>query len=262
MARVRQGPAGALLEQSRAVSDWLRSRPTADFERPSVLPGWTVRRLTGHLVMFHEAMPAVLAQATRQRPHPIADYVQHYRPNAEQITALTEAATGADSGPGLLDRLDAAIESLTVATGPDRTLPTVVVAPRGPLTAEDFLATRIIEVVVHADDLSRSLPDAEPVTLHRGALARCSRALVGILADRHPGRSVEVRIPPYAAVQCAIGDPGPTHTRGTPPNVVETDAVTFLRLATGRTPWPAAVATGKIHASGLRADLTTVLPLL
>jgi hypothetical protein len=83
-----------------------------------------------------------------------------------------------------------------------------------------------------------------------------------MLADAHPGRSVEVRIPPYAAVQCGVGDPGPTHTRGTPPNVVETDAVTFLRLATGRADWPATVGSGAVHASGLRADLSSALPVL
>ncbi len=262
MARVRQGSAETLLEQSRTVSNWLRGRPAEDFDHPSMLPGWDVRRLAGHLVMVHQGIAPVLARPTRQRPHTLADYVQHYRPNADQIAALTELATGPDSGAELVDRLDAVLETLSVELGPTGGLPSAVVAPYGSLTGEDFIATRIIEVVVHADDLSRSLPEAEPVTLHRGALARCSRALVAILADRHPGRSVEVRIPPYAAVQCAIGDPGPTHTRGTPPNVVETDAVTFLRLATGRTPWPAAVATGKIHASGLRADLTSVLPLL
>jgi hypothetical protein len=69
-------------------------------------------------------------------------------------------------------------------------------------------------------------------------------------------------VPPYAAVQCAISDPGPTHTRGTPPNVVETDPLTFLRLATGRIRWTDAVADGTVHASGLRADLSAVLPLL
>ena len=72
---------------------------------------------------------------------------------------------------------------------------------------------------------------------------------------------MEVRIPPYAAVQCGLGDPGPTHTRGTPPNVVETDAVTFLRLATGRLPGRRRAA-GQVHASGFRADLSSALPLL
>ena len=115
---------------------------------------------------------------------------------------------------------------------------------RGPTTIEDYLATRIVELVVRTDDLNRSLPEAAPAELHRSALSRCTRTLAGILAGQHPGRSVEVRVPPYAAIQCAITDPGPTHTRGTPPNVVETDPLTFLRLATGRITWVDAVANG------------------
>jgi hypothetical protein len=138
----------------------------------------------------------------------------------------------------------------------------VITTPRGPTTIEDFLATRIVELVVHTDDLNRSVPEIAPAVLQRSALARCTRALATILAGRHPGRSVEVRVPPYAAVQCAIGDPGPTHTRGTPPNVVETDPLTFLRLATGRVSWADALSNGSIHASGLRADLAPLLPLL
>ena len=69
-------------------------------------------------------------------------------------------------------------------------------------------------------------------------------------------------MPPYAAVQCGVGDPGPTHTRGTPPNVVECAPLTFLRLATGRLGWSDAVEAGDVHASGLRADLSAALPVL
>lgn len=78
------------------------------------------------------------------------------------------------------------------------------------------------------------------------------------LAARHPGRSVEVRVPPHGAVQCIEG---PTHKRGTPPNVLETDAATWLQLVTGETQWSAAVAAGSVRASGLRADLSEHLPL-
>jgi hypothetical protein len=78
------------------------------------------------------------------------------------------------------------------------------------------------------------------------------------LAQQVPGRSVEVRIPPHVAVQCVEG---PRHTRGTPPNVIETDAATWLRLTTGRLSWAEAVAEGKVTASGNRADLTPYLPL-
>ena len=74
-----------------------------------------------------------------------------------------------------------------------------------------------------------------------------------------PGRSVEVRAPPFAVVQAIEG---PRHTRGTPPNVVEADAVTFLRLATGRLGWSQAVAAGQVRASENRADLSEQLPLL
>ncbi len=78
------------------------------------------------------------------------------------------------------------------------------------------------------------------------------------LAQQVPGRSVELRVPPYVAVQCIEG---PRHTRGTPPNVVETDAATWLRLATGRLTWDDAVGLGKVQASGNRADLGRLLPL-
>ncbi len=91
-----------------------------------------------------------------------------------------------------------------------------------------------------------------------GDLRTAARYLLQLLAARHPGRVLEVRIPPVAAVQCL---PGPVHTRGTPPNVVETDPVTWLRLATGRLPWAAAVASGAVHASGPRADLAAYLPI-
>ena len=79
-----------------------------------------------------------------------------------------------------------------------------------------------------------------------------------LLTTKAPGRAIEVRIPPYAAVQC--GD-GPTHTRGTPANVIEMDAMTWLALASGETAWADAISSGAIKASGVRADLTQYLPL-
>jgi len=84
------------------------------------------------------------------------------------------------------------------------------------------------------------------------------RELLADLRTRAPGRSVEVRIPPYGAIQCIAG---PRHTRGTPPNVVETDPTTWIEIATGRKTWHEAVTAGKIRASGVRADLSLYLPL-
>jgi hypothetical protein len=92
----------------------------------------------------------------------------------------------------------------------------------------------------------------------RSALRAAVRYSLGLLAEKAPGRTVEVRVPPFAAVQCVHG---PRHTRGTPPNVVETDPLTWLDLASGRLSWAAALASGRLRASGQRADLTGYLPL-
>ena len=114
-------------------------------------------------------------------------------------------------------------------------------------------------LVVHCDDLSRSRPEREPVPLLRPALALTVRTLAQTLAAQAPGRSVELRVPPFVAVQAIEG---PRHTRGTPPNVVETDPVSWLRVATGRLAFADAVRGGTIRASGGRADLTPYLPVL
>jgi hypothetical protein len=92
----------------------------------------------------------------------------------------------------------------------------------------------------------------------RATLATAVRWSLEELADRAPGHATEVRVPPFGAVQCVEG---PRHTRGTPPNVVETDAATWLALVTGRLAWDEAVGSGRVRASGSRADLSALLPL-
>jgi hypothetical protein len=89
-------------------------------------------------------------------------------------------------------------------------------------------------------------------------LRDATRYLLEELAARAPGRSVEVRVPPFGAVQAVEG---PRHTRGTPPNVVETDPATWVALAVGTLTWAEAAATGRLYASGERADLSPYLPL-
>jgi hypothetical protein len=104
--------------------------------------------------------------------------------------------------------------------------------------------------VLTSDQLATASAAADTKALVKHYLA--------VLETRAPGRSVEVRVPPFAAVQAI---PGVRHTRGTPPAVVETDAETWLAVATGRTTWAEAVASGKVAASGERTDLTPYLPL-
>jgi hypothetical protein len=92
----------------------------------------------------------------------------------------------------------------------------------------------------------------------RADLRLLTKHFLAVLEDRAPGHSVEVRVPPYAAVQVI---PGVRHTRGTPPAVVEMDAATWIALASGALSWVEADGSGRVRASGERADLTAYLPL-
>jgi hypothetical protein len=138
-------------------------------------------------------------------------------------------------------RLRAAVDEQRAALGEP--------AWTGPSEAPQ-LGRESVRAVLAAIDVGRApLP---------GALRGAVTFLLGVLAGRAPGKAVEVRVPPYAAVQCIEG---PRHTRGTPPNVVETDPVTWIALAAGRVGWAEAVAAGKVRASGPRSDLSAWLPL-
>lgn len=132
----------------------------------------------------------------------------------------------------------------------------------------------VASVAGRADVYAREVPARlrpAPVAEVEAALARRrdgqptagdERLLVkhflALLTRDHPGSSVEVRVPPYAVVQCVEGS---RHTRGTPPAVVETDAATWIALATGTEPWTDVVRAGRLVASGERSDLSALLPL-
>jgi hypothetical protein len=98
----------------------------------------------------------------------------------------------------------------------------------------------------------------EAGTVEKADLRLLTKHYLALLETRAPGKSVEVRVPPYAAVQVVEGV---RHTRGTPPAVVEMDAETWIALATGALDWPNAADSARVRASGERADLTPYLPL-
>ncbi|MFF0492991.1 sterol carrier family protein [Nocardia sp. NPDC004068] len=104
------------------------------------------------------------------------------------------------------------------------------------------------------------LRDGDAPVPARAELAAAVRNSARALAGNAPGHSVEVRVPPFVAVQCIEG---PRHTRGTPPNVVETDPRTWLLLVTGLAEFTEAVESGAVSASGTRAaELARWLPLV
>lgn len=112
---------------------------------------------------------------------------------------------------------------------------------------------------VTAEEIAAALTVAAVTEPDAAAVPAAVRATLAAVAQSHPGRSVEIRVPPYGAVQAV---PGPRHTRGTPPNVVETDPSCWLGLVSGRVNWADAVADGRVRASGTRADLSALLPLV
>jgi uncharacterized protein (TIGR03083 family) len=211
-----------------------------------------VRTLLGHLAVILSAIVDVLGTPATSAATPVAEYVARYRRDVLDVERRTRAAT-ADRPPAELLAALRAPDPVAAAAGVGPA--TVLAAPRGPIRADDWLATRAVELVAHADDLSRSLPGRPPVRIERNALAAATRLLAEIVAARAPGHAVELRVPPFVAVQAIEG---PRHTRGTPANVVETDPLTWVRLATGRLAWSDA----PVSASGQRADLSGYLPVL
>ncbi|MER6014095.1 maleylpyruvate isomerase family mycothiol-dependent enzyme [Streptomyces bluensis] len=223
---------------------------------PTRLGDWTVRELAAHIAMTVESVSRALDQDEPARselgPHDllfasasfadaIAGGVREFADRTADLDALL-----ADTEQRLTERL---------ATAPGTRL---LATRAGAMTLTDYLVTRTVELVVHSDDLNAAVPGLD-VPYDRQALAACTRLLADALAVKAPGGSTEVRVPPYAVVQCVEG---PRHTRGTPPNVVETDPLTWVRLATGREEWREAVREAHVRASGERADLGGLLPLM
>jgi uncharacterized protein (TIGR03083 family) len=252
---------GELAPAVAAVRAWLEPLDAAALDAPSVLPAWRVGDVGAHLVLVARSV-VVLEPAPADDALAVAAYVGRYAAAAERIAQASVADAG---GPGRTpaDLLDAWDATWTAALAHARQLVAAgvdaVQAGRGVVRLGDFLASRIVELVVHADDLARSWPAAAAPAMPEAARRRVARLLLAVLAERHPGRSVEVRVPPVGAVQCVAG---PTHTRGTPPGVVETDPLTWVRLAAGRIGWAEARADGLVRASGERTDLGGLLPLL
>ncbi|MEU5438183.1 sterol carrier family protein [Streptomyces sp. NPDC020719] len=243
----------AVLAQFAHVRDAVRALTPDQLDRPTRLGDRTVRDLAAHLALTLDTVVRALDEA---------------EPAAREL-ALLDWPFADRAGPGEyaaerpdLDALYADVAERIAARlpdAPDNRLVRVLPAPgSGVMTLGDAMVTRAAELCLHTDDLNDAVPGLG-IPYDRQALAACTRLLADALAAKAPGGSVEVRVPPYAVVQCVEG---PKHTRGTPPNVVETDPLTWLRLATGRTRWAAALDAAEVSASGERADLSGLLPLM
>ncbi|GAA0661442.1 maleylpyruvate isomerase family mycothiol-dependent enzyme [Kitasatospora atroaurantiaca] len=264
-AKVRAALA-AQTEALRSAVHSLCTSPDAEqlLARPTRLGEWTVRELVAHLALQIGWLPRYIGEPLEGRaPLSLLQWVAGVGTVAPLLdTAARDHAAKAFQGSPAevaaeFDR--EADELIALLAGSEAADPARRFEIRlGSMLLADMLVTRLVETVVHADDLAQAL--ALPAFPHdRQALAAVTRLLADAFADQVPGGSVELRIPPYAVVQAV---PGPKHTRGTPPNVVETDPLTWIRLATGRTDWASAVGTAAVAASGERSDLAEYLPVM
>ncbi|MFJ1705381.1 sterol carrier family protein [Kitasatospora sp. NPDC088346] len=256
----------AQTEALRAAVRALCADPAAErlLAAPTRLGTWTVRELLAHLALQVGWVPRHLDQPSQGRP-PLAltRWVAGVGDLAPLLDdAAREHAAGAFEGTPArvaaeFDReADALRDLLTdpAAADPARRFEIRL----GSMTLTDMLVTRLVETVVHADDLADALGLGD-FPHDRQALAAVARLLADSFAEQVPGGAVELRVPPFAVVQAVAG---PRHTRGTPPNVVEAGPLTWIRLATGRLDWATAVEEGAVSASGERSDLGAHLPVL
>jgi uncharacterized protein (TIGR03083 family) len=249
----------AMLAQLDRAAAATADLPDDVLDVPTRLPGWTVGVLLVHTAAALDAAGWLDGEPPTRAEHTVLSYYTAVRAAAPEI-----AERDARSARGLSPAEIRAALATTAGRGDalrtqrsDR----LITSRRGAITLSDFLVTRCIEGVVHGLDLCAATGQAPQDVVEPATLRVVVKAAGLMLQERAPGRSVEVRVPgpAGAAFQCVEG---PRHTRGTPGNVVEADAVTFVELAAGRQAWADAVAGGRIRASGERADLSAYLPLL
>ena len=249
----------AILAQYANIRTAVSTLTPAQLTLPTRLGDWTVRDLAAHVTM---AVETVSRNLDRDEPEKaelaLLDWPFATAARAADIAGdtrdLATAHPDLDSLNSLYSLTEQRLtERLATAPGTRR-----LATRTGAMTLDDYLVTRTVELVVHTDDLNAAVPGLD-IPYDRQALATCTRLLADALAAKAPGGSTEVRVPPYAVVQCVEG---PRHTRGTPPNVVETDPLTWIRLATGRVQWADALDNAQVSASGERADLGGLLPLM
>lgn len=214
--------------QSAALRAWAATISADELAQSSTLTGWTVADLLGHLVQAHDSVAALRPAEDGADPMAVADYVSSYS-SAASTVAETARTIARNAGAELLDAWDATAAEAAQTLGALGAADRVVQSRRGPILASDFLRTRVIELVVHAADLRRSLPDDHPPP---PVLPSAERQVVQTLREVLTARATD----PVQALAAAS----------------RMDAVEFTDVVTGRAaPQP-----------GVAAELADILPLL
>lgn len=194
----------AFVAQSGELARWGRALAAADWDRCSVLPGWTLHDLLGHLVVVHESLLRTLALPADEPASTVGDYVARYSAHAAELEEIAQRRAASADPAALLGTLVTLVAALPDAWADAAE---VLASVRGPVTRADFLRTRVLEVVVHADDLARSLPGRGGPALDEDALVIAAGVVLESLAAQRPGTDQTLVVPGCAAVT-ASGLPG------------------------------------------------------
>lgn len=236
--------ADALVCQCRALAELAAGSEAASFEVSA----------RARLVVLVDDVLTALQHPTNARPQSFASLLDHRSVGSAHLAAMTRELAST-TRPETLARLCA---SRTAELGSELAgqLPVAINNEFGNSSLADYLRATLLEVAVLA------LP-GHPQLLQASSLRSCARSLSQALGERFAGHTIEVRIPPASAVQLGAFGQGPTHTRGTPPNVVETDELTWLQLGTGLLELDQAIAEGRVTASGAQhMALDRMLPVI
>lgn len=206
------------------------------------------------LVILLDEVLAGFSDPTTARPMAWSEVLRRRAADHAEADELTRDLASSVGESTLANIATSRATDLANALGGN--LPMSVHTRHGDVRLADQLRAVLVELVVLA--LTSDPSDVQPA-----ALRDCARSLSQALGARHPGQTIEVRVPPAAAVQVGALGQGPTHTRGTPPNVAELDEQTWVALATGLVSWADAVDRGVVRASGSHVDdLARMLPVV
>lgn len=204
------------------------------------------------MVLLTDALQT-LTRATIMRPEQLSTHLRHRGEATEVLATLRDTAIGDDDATSLLAQDRRLLADLGLALS-DR-IPSAVDSLFGGARTIDYLRGTLIEAI--------SLALRYGIEVPRTGLTEASRALSTALGERFGGAVIEVRVPPAAAVQLGALGGGPSHTRGTPPNVAEMSPQVFIALATGLLTWHEARSRHRVDASGAQVDqLEHMLPVL
>lgn len=239
----------ALVDQLQTlIPGEVTSRGSAQF------PASTARDLIGQVLFLLTDALYTLERPTNTRANELEQHLLARQQAEPTIREVIRQVVGGDTADALSPQASRLLFDLRAVLA-STSLPAAVDSRFGTARLIDYLRGALIEAVALALRFRSELVD--------GAVTEATRALASALGQRHPGAVIEVRVPPAVAVQIGALGQGPSHTRGTPPNVVETDPVTFCALAVGLRTWDTVVASGRVSASGAQVGvLPQMLPVL